>query len=239
MKNSQNDVRGVLDNEELERLEKRVEEQKEKLEFLQNIAHSLPAIVYLFDIQELKMIWCNERHKELIGFDTTGMQLVNEQGKLRAISNEDQTMAMENIKDWRNKELPPSGVVIRLTDVNGTPHFFITEHSVFKKDEANNPEWILGTGIDISSPIETEQEKRLLYSEDINKTQQLLEIMSDRELEVLERLSDGKSYGTIATDMNLSVDGIRYHIRNIYKKLNVHTRAEAIKKGLKYRLFNP
>ncbi len=239
MKDSQNDKRGLLEDEELEQLEKRIVEQKENLEFLQNVVHSLPAIVYLFDIQELKMIWCNKQHKELVGFDTTGMQLVNEQGELRAISNEDQSMAIDNIKGWRDKESPPSEVVIRLKDVNDTEHFFITEHSVFKKDEKNNPKWILGIGIDISSPVQSEQEKRLLYSEDINKTRQFLDIMSDRELEVLKRLSDGSSYGAIAKDMNLSVDGIRYHIRNIYNKLNVHTRAEAIKKGLQYRLFNP
>lgn len=238
MKDSQNDKKRLLDDEELDQLEKRVEEQKEKLEFVEDIVHSLPAIVYLFDIQELKMIWCNERHKELVGFDTTGMELVNDEGNLRAISDEDQSMAIENIQGWRDKGFTPSRVIIRLTDVNGKEHFFNTNHSVYKTDEDNNPKWVLGIGIDISSPIETEHEKRMLYSEDINKTQELLEKMSKRELEVLKNISDGSSYDAIAEEMNLSVDGIRYHIRNIYNKLNVHTRAEAVKKGMKYRLFN-
>lgn len=239
MTDGQHEKRRVLDDKELDELEKQVEEQKKELEFMNEIVHSLPAIVYLFDIQELKMIWCNERHKELVGFDTSGMQLVNEKGDLRAISDEDQSMALDNIKGWRDKVSSPSRVIVRLRDVDGNKHFFNTNHSVFKRDEDDKPKLILGLGIDISSPIDTEHERRMLYSEDISKTQDLLGKMSNREVDVLKRLSEGKSYDAIAADMNLSVDGIRYHIRNIYNKLNVHTRAEAIKKGMKYRLFNP
>jgi len=65
------------------------------------------------------------------------------------------------------------------------------------------------------------------------------ETLTSREREVLEQMAFGKSYATIAESLFLSVDGIRYHIRHIYDKLQVHTRGEAIAKGLKARLIHP
>jgi DNA-binding CsgD family transcriptional regulator len=52
-------------------------------------------------------------------------------------------------------------------------------------------------------------------------------------------MAQGKSYTAIAKDLFLSVDGIRYHIRHIYEKLQVHSRSEAVSLGLKSRLIQP
>ncbi|HBQ59981.1 MAG TPA: DNA-binding response regulator, partial [Balneolaceae bacterium] len=49
----------------------------------------------------------------------------------------------------------------------------------------------------------------------------------------------GRSYAAIGKKIFLSVDGVRHHIRNIYQKLEVHTRSEAIAKGINQRLINP
>jgi DNA-binding NarL/FixJ family response regulator len=62
-------------------------------------------------------------------------------------------------------------------------------------------------------------------------------LLSDRERDVLEYLADGKSYAAIAKAMFLSVDGVGYHIRNIYEKLQVNSRAEAVSVGLRKRLI--
>ncbi len=65
------------------------------------------------------------------------------------------------------------------------------------------------------------------------------EALTDREMEVLNQMALGKSYAAIANDLFLSVDGVRYHIRHIYEKLHVHSRSEAIARGLKDRLIQP
>ena len=63
--------------------------------------------------------------------------------------------------------------------------------------------------------------------------------LSERELHVLQQMAMGKSYSTIANELFLSVDGVRYHIRHIYEKLQVHNRNEAIAQGLKERIIRP
>lgn len=63
--------------------------------------------------------------------------------------------------------------------------------------------------------------------------------LNDREIEILEQLAKGKSYAAIGKTVFLSVDGVRYHIRNIYRKLQVNSRSEAVSEGYSRRLINP
>lgn len=62
-------------------------------------------------------------------------------------------------------------------------------------------------------------------------------ILSERELEILQHLADGKSYANIAKSIFLSVDGVSYHVRNIYQKLQVTSRGAAVREGLKRKLI--
>ena len=55
--------------------------------------------------------------------------------------------------------------------------------------------------------------------------------LSVREIEVLEQLSKGLSYNLIAQNLFLSPSTVRKHIENIYTKLQVHNKLEAIDKA--------
>ena len=55
--------------------------------------------------------------------------------------------------------------------------------------------------------------------------------LSSREAEVLEQLSKGLSYTRIAENLFLAPSTVRKHIENIYKKLQVHSKIEAIEKA--------
>jgi DNA-binding NarL/FixJ family response regulator len=54
--------------------------------------------------------------------------------------------------------------------------------------------------------------------------------LSTREFEILEALAKGFRYKEIADKMFISIDTVRSHIRNIYEKLQVHSRTEALNK---------
>ena len=56
--------------------------------------------------------------------------------------------------------------------------------------------------------------------------------LTDKEKEIVSCLVDGLSYKMIATEENISIETVRTHIKNIYKKLQVHSKAEVIKKSL-------
>lgn len=61
--------------------------------------------------------------------------------------------------------------------------------------------------------------------------------LSEREKEVLNGLSWGKSYQEIADSLFISVDTVRHHIRNIYTKLHVHSQSEAVAKAIRKGLI--
>jgi len=57
--------------------------------------------------------------------------------------------------------------------------------------------------------------------------------LSDREREVLSCLVKGMSYKLIAAECFISIDTVRGHIRNIYEKLHVHSKGEAVATAIK------
>lgn len=60
--------------------------------------------------------------------------------------------------------------------------------------------------------------------------------LSDREKEVLLRLTKGENYNTIAEDLFISGHTVRTHIRNIYKKLQVSSRGEAVSSAMRNKI---
>lgn len=61
--------------------------------------------------------------------------------------------------------------------------------------------------------------------------------LSQREVDVLEQLAKGLSYTRIADNLIVSPSTVRKHIENIYKKLQVHNKLEAVKKARKNNLI--
>lgn len=61
--------------------------------------------------------------------------------------------------------------------------------------------------------------------------------LSGRETEVLELLSQGKSYSMIAEELFITKETAKSHIKNIYSKLQVNSKSEAIAKATLEKLI--
>lgn len=57
--------------------------------------------------------------------------------------------------------------------------------------------------------------------------------LSARELDILRLLAEGHSYKTCASRLFVSLDTVRFHVRNIYERLHVHSKSEAVMKALR------
>ena len=60
--------------------------------------------------------------------------------------------------------------------------------------------------------------------------------LSDREKEVVKYLVQGMSYKLIGATCFISPETVNGHIKNIYKKLQVHSKSEAVAKAIKGRI---
>ena len=63
-------------------------------------------------------------------------------------------------------------------------------------------------------------------------------VMTNREIQVLKYLAEGLNNQEISKLMNLSVHTIKAHIHNIFEKLSVQGRTEAVVKAIKDNLIN-
>ena len=61
--------------------------------------------------------------------------------------------------------------------------------------------------------------------------------LSKQELQLLKLLGEGHHYKTAAAEMGISVHTVSFHMRNIYGKLQVHSKSEAVAEALRQGLI--
>ncbi|HUP93078.1 MAG TPA: response regulator transcription factor [Solimonas sp.] len=66
----------------------------------------------------------------------------------------------------------------------------------------------------------------------------LAEHLTEREIGVLELVAKGYAYGEVGATLGLSVNTIAFHIKQIYRKLAVHSRGEAVFEATQLGLLN-
>src|SRR6185436_4632056 len=61
--------------------------------------------------------------------------------------------------------------------------------------------------------------------------------LTPQETDLLKLMIDGHHYKTAAREMGISTSTVSFHLKNIYEKLQVHSKTEAVAKALRERLI--
>src|ERR1700730_708314 len=61
--------------------------------------------------------------------------------------------------------------------------------------------------------------------------------LTPHEIRILTLLVEGYNYKTAADELDVSINTIRFHMRSIYEKLQVHSKSEAVSKALRNRII--
>jgi DNA-binding NarL/FixJ family response regulator len=61
--------------------------------------------------------------------------------------------------------------------------------------------------------------------------------LTPHEIRILTLLVEGYNYKTAAEELDVSINTIRFHMRSIYEKLQVHSKSEAVSKALRNRII--
>ena len=81
------------------------------------------------------------------------------------------------------------------------------------------------------SPISSQIARKVIEAFQVKQNaNEIFQQLTRREQEMLEQLSKGFRYKEIADKLFISIETVRTHIRNIYEKLQVNSRIEALKK---------
>jgi DNA-binding NarL/FixJ family response regulator len=61
--------------------------------------------------------------------------------------------------------------------------------------------------------------------------------LTPHEIRILKLLVEGYNYKTAGDELRVSINTIRFHMRSIYEKLQVHSKSEAVSKALRNRII--
>jgi DNA-binding NarL/FixJ family response regulator len=88
------------------------------------------------------------------------------------------------------------------------------------------------------SPMSPEIARRVVASfQRQNSPDRVEQALTPHEIRILRLLAEGSSYQEVGERLRISVNTVRNYIRNIYEKLHVHTKSEAVSKALRDRLI--
>jgi len=104
---------------------------------------------------------------------------------------------------------------------------------LLKKDAYSNLETAIISVFDGGAPMTPEVARKVIYHFQKQMGANNFLTLTEKEKNVLQLLVDGLLYKEIAAEMGLSLDSIKKHAHNIYEKLRVRTRSEAIRKFFK------
>jgi DNA-binding NarL/FixJ family response regulator len=90
---------------------------------------------------------------------------------------------------------------------------------------------------DGGSPMSPEVARRVInLFREIKPLKEAAYELTPHEIRLLRMLVEGHSYKTAAAELRVSVNTIKFHLRHIYDKLQVHTKSEAVAKALRHGL---
>ncbi len=139
----------------------------------------------------------------------------------------------------RLRELLPKPQVLMLTVYEDSDLIFRALRAgasgyLLKRSE---PEQLLGATHDVrhgGSPMTSQIARKVVQAFRASSAAENLTMkLTGREAEILDCLAKGYANKEIADRLNVSVPTVRSHLRNIYEKLHVHSRTEAVAKYLK------
>jgi DNA-binding NarL/FixJ family response regulator len=87
------------------------------------------------------------------------------------------------------------------------------------------------------APMSPEVARRVVaLFREIRPPEQAGHQLTPHEIRILTLLVEGHNYKTAAEELGVSINTVRFHMRSIYEKLQVHSKSEAVSKALRSRI---
>ncbi len=96
--------------------------------------------------------------------------------------------------------------------------------------EIKNAIELLNSG---GAPMSPEIAKKVIRYFSSDKGGKAGELLTIKERQVVDGLVEGLSYKMIAGKLGISIDTVRFHIKHVYRKLHVNSKAEVIGKSMR------
>lgn len=135
----------------------------DKNTLLEKINKTIPNSVYIFDLNEVRMVWFNDRVKDLYGYTLAELRAMGGEYYAQSMHPDDIPVLLSAIERSRQlKEGEVLSIEYRFKDHNGQYHWIEDRITPFSRDENGNVATILGIATDVND--------RKSYEETLKKT---------------------------------------------------------------------
>lgn len=137
------------------------------------------------------------------------------------------------------KELSPEAEIIMLTSSDKDEHIYDSLRAgaagyLMKNSTASQIIESIRTVLEGGAPMSKEVARKVINS---FRTQNTEYEFTRCEQEILHHLADGKTIKEISSSLFVEKTTVKFHLSNIYKKLGVHSKAEAVSKIFKENIL--
>ena len=91
-------------------------------------------------------------------------------------------------------------------------------------------ELVRGKSEFVNEILEKYLDKGNIDRKEIEQVNRINGLLTDREKEVMKLFTKGYKQSEIASELQITVDTVKRHIKNVYSKMNIHSKAELIEK---------
>lgn len=213
---------------------------EQKLDFYEQIFATMNGAIYILDITTGGIHWITDNETVRTNLGVTAQQIIGMgqefPKRLQRYPDYNESMTDAIAYFIQNPETKWIGLY-RIQSISGTYRWVMYSTSAF---EFNNDQLCktITMAIDVTKEINTNQVLTQYIRTSLHSQYaDIYELLSDREIEVINHTAKGKSTRDIANELFLSHHTIESHKSNIFKKLNVGSSVELVQLAEKVGLL--
>jgi PAS domain S-box-containing protein len=215
-------------SEEKKYFDKKNSLSQDKLDLYESILGSVNAIVYIFDLVNLKMIYTNDGFKKILGFKKP-LKDIPEATLLEIHHPEDKELLNEMKSFFKKNKKGTFTGIFQFINAEGKYIWLCTSCNIFRQNVKKNILEVVGVSINMQQLMP--YHKNLKTITRINarlNNNDIISKLSRRERELLPFFAKGYKTREIADLIGLSFHTVNNHRKNIIKKLEVKNIASLV-----------
>lgn len=195
---------------------------KENILFYEKVFASLNAIVFVFDLNEFRMVWASDGFKKILGYKKSTRKVPK--SILIDIHHPDDRNMLREMKEFfkNSTEDKTFTGVFQFRDINGKYIWLATASNIFRRNEDFSVFEIVGVSISLSNEMTYDKNlkifSRLKMKENNHET---LKLLTRRENQIIKYFANGYKTKDVAEILGISYHTVSNHRKNIMKKIGV------------------
>ena len=201
---------------------------KEKIILYERIFSKLNAIIFVFDLNELRMLWVNDGFKKILGYKKT-TQKVPESLLFDIYHPNDRDMLKDMQAFFKQNKTGTFTAIFQFRNIKGEYIWLCTAASVFRKNDSASIMEIVGVSLNFSNDLVYDKNAKVITRKILHKKKkEVVSVLTKREKELLKYFVSGLKTREIAEQIGLSFHTVNNHRKNILKKLNMKNIASLV-----------